>query len=237
MAVVAQSTQNTYERIRQAIVEGELSPGQRLVEQRLVEQFEAASRTPVREALRRLEAEGLIEAEPNKGARVRSLSMAEIDDLYELRARLEGYAAALAAARASEEQIAELDRSIELFAEAINSELDLSAIRKLNTANQTFHYTIVEAANHARLGQLLSRAVDVPLVFKAFQRFSPEQVERSFLFHQLIRDAVAAGEAARAERLTQEHILQGRDVLLGYLDGDLESTLKNGTDGGTNTEA
>lgn len=214
---VAPRTQNTYERIRQAIVEGDLPPGERLIEQRLVEQFQAASRTPVREAIRRLQAEGLIEAIPNKGARVRDLSLAEIDDLYELRSRLEGYAAALAASRAKPSHLATLNEAVDDFAKGANGPLDLTTVRALNTANQLFHYTIVEAADHARLAQLLSRAVDIPLVFKAFQRFSYEEVQRSLSFHRLIRDAIASGEGARAERLMHEHILQGRDVLLSYV--------------------
>lgn len=81
-----------YRRIRSAIVEGQFRPGQRLVEQRIAEDF-AFSRTPIREAMRRLQAEGLVHIEPNRGALVRPMTLEEILDLYELRARLEAYAA------------------------------------------------------------------------------------------------------------------------------------------------
>jgi DNA-binding GntR family transcriptional regulator len=85
-----------YEEIRQAIVEGRYHAGQRLVEKNLAEEFQV-SRTPVREALRALESEGLILSLPNKGAVVRSLSTQDVYDIYDLRVRLESLAAERAA--------------------------------------------------------------------------------------------------------------------------------------------
>jgi len=95
---------DAYHQIRRWIVEGRLRPGERLVEQRLAEELEL-SRTPIREALRMLQSEGLVRFEPNRGARVRSLTVADIDDLYELRGRLEAMAAELAAVRATPDQL------------------------------------------------------------------------------------------------------------------------------------
>ena len=79
---------------------------------------------------------------------------------------------------------------------------------------------LVTAARHRQLGQLLTRTVDVSLVFRAFRTFSPEQTRQSHEFHQLIRSAIAAGEPTRAGALMVEHILQGRDVLLAGLAED-----------------
>jgi DNA-binding GntR family transcriptional regulator len=210
-----------YASIRQAIVEGRYQPGHRLVEQRIAEEFQL-SRTPVREALRILEAEGLVVSERNKGSSVRNLTTGDLHDLYELRARLESLAAELAAGRAEPEHLATMQQSIMDFGAAVRSGRagDLDATRRLNQANLAFHGAIAAAARHDRLHRMLARTVDVPLVFRAFREFNRVELERSALFHRLIHDAIAAGDPARAGRLMTEHILQGRDVLLAALGGD-----------------
>jgi DNA-binding GntR family transcriptional regulator len=209
-----------YAQIRQAIVEGRYRPGQRLIEQRIAEEF-ALSRTPVREALRRLEAEGLVQSEPNRGAIVRDLTTDDLADLYGLRARLEAYAAELAAVRIEPGEVEELDAAIADFDEALTAEqIDaIEATRVIADANRRIHATILAAARHDRLGQLLERTVDVPLSFQAFRQFDRAETERSHLFHQLIRDAIVSGDASRASTLMHEHVLQGRDVLIAHVEG------------------
>lgn len=212
------SSEIAYEAIRRAIVEGRYRPGQRLVEQRLGEEF-TLSRTPVREALRRLETEGLVNTERNRGASVRALTAADIVDLYELRARLESLAAEQAAERASLAQHAAIDEAAAAFEDAVQrSPSGLQAVRRMSQANQRFHGAIVGAASHPRLERILARTVDVPLVFRAFRQFHRAEAERSATFHRLIRDAVVERQPDRAGRLMTEHILQGRDVLLARLD-------------------
>jgi DNA-binding GntR family transcriptional regulator len=216
-----------YEQIRQAIVEGRYRPGQRLIEQRIGEEF-SFSRTPVREALRRLEAEGLLTSEPNRGARVRQLTSDDIADLYELRARLEALAAELAAERADEDEVAALSDAVAAFEAAIPPDgvPDVECIRRLSGANQAFHAGVMDAAHHAHLARMVERTIDSPLVFEAFRQFEPGEFERSALFHGMIRDAIAAREPKRAGRLMTEHILQGRDLLLSKLEhGDTAEAL------------
>jgi DNA-binding GntR family transcriptional regulator len=89
--------------------------------------------------------------------------------------------------------------------------------RLISEANEAVHAAIVEAAQHPRLQRILNRTVDIPLVFRAFQAFDQPELDRSALFHRLIRNAIVAGDRARAGALMAEHILQGRDVLLGVL--------------------
>jgi DNA-binding GntR family transcriptional regulator len=206
---------SAYERIRQAIVEGRYRPGQRLIEQRIAEELDL-SRTPIREALRMLDAEGLVITEPNRGAIVRPIEASDVQDLYELRARLESYAAYRASRRRTEQQLASMDEAIQGFGAAVrhSADGDPAAVRELTAWNFDFHRTVVEAADHQRLAILLRRATDVPLVFQAFRHFSPESLQRSDLFHRLIRDAILAGDAERAERLMIEHIDEGRDAVL-----------------------
>ena len=207
-----------YRRIRQAIVEGRYLPGQRLVEQRICEEFDL-SRTPVRESLRRLEAEGLVHTERNRGAIVRPVTESDILDLYELRASLEALAARRAATRAEPADIDELDAGIQAFNEALEKcgVPDIEIVRQIDAANQHFHDTILRIAAHPRLGRILAKAVDLPLVFQAMRIFTPTRRAQSNLFHQLIRDAIANREPERAERLMTEHILMGRDELVAHL--------------------
>lgn len=208
---------SVYRRLRDAIVEGRFAPGMRLVEQALAKQL-GVSRTPVREALRHLEADGLVVIERNRGAAVRPLSAPEVFDLYELRGRLESYAAELAAQRASDLQRSVLHEAAAMFDAAVTTVEahgtdDLASMRALNAANRALHDGVAAAAAHARLAALLSGTVDVPLVFRALQSFSPEQLDRSAMFHHLIVDAIDRRDGQRAGRLMAEHIAQGHDMV------------------------
>jgi DNA-binding GntR family transcriptional regulator len=208
-----------YEQIRTAIVEGRYRPGQRLVEQHIAAEFDL-SRTPVREALRRLDSEGLVVIERNRGAIVRTVSMTEIADLYQLRGRLESYAAELAATRASAPEIQEIRDAVEGFGDvhgAANHD-DIERIRTLNLANRRIHDAILGAAHHDRLSAMLARTVDIPLVFHSFRTFVKADHDRSNLFHHLIADAIEARDGKRAERLMAEHICQGLQVVLSAVD-------------------
>lgn len=218
---------HVYAEIRRGIVEGRHAPGSRLVEQRLAAELDV-SRTPVREALRRLEAEGLVVVERHRGAQVRGLSAEEVADLYDVRARLEAYAAELAAARRTDADVAALDAAVAAFDAAVERVRRQGArvehVRALDAANGAFHGALLDASRHTRIRQLVGRAVDVPLVFQALRHFSAEELSRSSLFHHLVRDAVAAGEPERAGRLMTEHVLQGRDALLARLPADRDAT-------------
>ena len=214
-----------YEQIREAIVEGRYAPGQRLIEQRLASDL-VLSRTPVREALLRLEAEGLVVSEKHRGAIVRPVTAQEIEDLYALRTRLESLAAECAARRRTPADIAELDEAVDAFEAAIPAAVkagkksDLAGTRELTRANGRFHDAVLRAARSDRLTRVLAGSVDVPLVFQSLRKFDRPQLERSGLFHALIRDAIVAREPERAGRLMTEHVLQGRDALLVGLDGE-----------------
>jgi DNA-binding GntR family transcriptional regulator len=178
------------------------------------------SRTPVREALKMLAAEGLVTIERNVGAMVRPIDRKSIVDMYELRARLESYAAWRAAAHRTDVHLEALEAAMDGFDAAIHaaSRRDVEGFRTVNRCNSTIHAVIVDAADHDRLASMLRRTVDVPLVFQAFRRFDVEQLERSNLFHRLVVKAIAAGDGIRAERLMTEHIDEGRDVLLAAID-------------------
>jgi DNA-binding GntR family transcriptional regulator len=218
MSAMDGRSDQAYRLVRRAIVEGDFEPGSRLVEQRIGEMF-GLSRTPVREALRALAAEGLVTIERNRGAVVATMSEDDIRDLYDLRARLESLAAERAAVRMTDEGIAELDSAIAEFDAGIEMVADPAAppgagLRRITLANNAFHQAIVSGSHHRRLGALLVHAVDIPLVYQVFRHQTRAQSERSNLFHRMVRDAIAGGEPSRAGALMVEHILQGRDALL-----------------------
>jgi len=204
-----------YDEVRAAIVENRYRPGQRLVEQRIAEEL-GLSRTPVREALRLLEAEGLVVSERNRGAMVRPLSANEVEDLYGLRIRLESYVVELATQRATEEELGGLVAAADAFGDVrLCVDVDsVEGVRVLHEANRVFHDAIIDAARHGRLTMMLARAVDTPLVFQAFRSFDAAEIERSDNFHHLIAEAMCRRDATRAAALMAEHIAQGRDAVL-----------------------
>lgn len=208
---------HAYEQVRAAIVESRYPPGHRLVESKLAAEL-GLSRTPVREALRLLQAEGLVVSERNRGAMVRPLSPTEVDDLYGLRIRLESYAVELATERATETDLGALVEAADAFGAVVaDAEVDVGSVegvRRLHEANRTFHDGILDGARHHRLASMLSRTVDIPLVFQAFRSFGPTEIERSDTFHHLIAEAMCRRDGQRAAALMAEHIAQGRDAVI-----------------------
>lgn len=200
------------ELIREAIADGRLEPGQRLKEEVLAREL-GISRTPIREALLVLQTEGLVEASPNRGATVRSYELADLEDMYELRAMLEGLAAARAAARISQAQLAALVASCERFEELVGG----SDVRALVAENAFFHETILAAAASERLAGMVRQVVAVPLVYRSYVWYSPQQASASYHYHRQLAHALGRGDAPRAELLMREHVYEARDVLAQHM--------------------
>ncbi len=200
------------ELIRDAIVDGRLAPGSRLKEEELAREL-GISRTPVREALLVLQADGLIESTPNRGATVRSYDAADLDDLYQLRALLEGFAARLAAARITPEEVDRLRESCERFV-GLRTDDDVT---ELVRENVRFHDVILGAAGSERLAQMVRGVIQLPLVYRSYVWYSPEQKLISEHYHRQLTAALAAREAERAELVMKEHVLEARDVLIARL--------------------
>jgi DNA-binding GntR family transcriptional regulator len=202
------------ELIRAAIIDGRLDPGQRLKEEELAREL-GISRTPVREALLFLQAEGLIESAPNRGATVRSYEPEEIEDMYDLRALLEGHAARRAAMRVSPAGIRRLRESNARFATLVADE---EGVAELIRENLVFHSAILEAAGSERLSQMVRKVIELPLVYKSFYWYSSEQKRISDHYHQQLTIALEARDAERAELLMKEHVFEARDFLLARLE-------------------
>ena len=199
------------ELIRQAILDGRLEPGSRLKEEELAREL-GISRTPVREALLMLQAEGLIVTAPNRGAVVRAHDANDLKDLYQLRALLEGYATRQAARRISGEELDRLNESCARFDALAGDD-----VRALVKENLHFHNTILGAAGSERLSGMVQKVIELPLVYKSYIWYSPDQKRISAHYHRQITNALGARDAERAELIMREHIFEARDLLVSRL--------------------
>ena len=204
--------------IRQAVIDGRIAPGQRLKEAELAKQL-GISRTPIREALLVLQTEGLLEATPNRGATVRAYDARELEEMYELRAVLEGHAARRAAARVDAEQLEELRASCDRFALLLERD-DLPA---LVAENNLFHDVILDAAGSERLRGMVRQVVTLALVYKSYVGYSPAQASASLHTHLQLVTALEQGDGERAELVMREHVFEARDVLVRQVHTETET--------------
>jgi DNA-binding GntR family transcriptional regulator len=204
-------TEHAYVRLRNQILDGTLRNGERLGEEELAEAL-GTSRTPVREALRRLASEGLVEVLPNRGARVPVWDDRDVADIFELRVLLESHAARRAAANVTEEVLQFL-RTVcdEMESEvAASSRPDLTAVA---TKNRAFHAAVVNASGSPRLPGLVASLVHVPVIMQTFKTYSEEALHRSLGHHREIVDALAAGDGDWAHSVMQAHVLAARQQI------------------------
>jgi len=209
-----------YPRLRRLIIEGHYLPGTRLIEDRLARDL-GVSRTPVRAALARAAADGLVQIFPNRGAVVRTFSRADLISAYDMRAVIEGYAAGRAATLISPEQLDTLERAAVALEQSLARSFDSreAEIHFLVEQNQRFHQVIVEACGNTRLPGLLLSIVDIPMQYRSFYWYSREERGVSNFFHRSILRALHDRDADRARAMMQEHVYRGRDVLLVQLPG------------------
>ena len=198
--------------LRDAIADGRLAPGERIKESDIARAL-GISRTPVREAIHTLVAEGLVETEAGRGAVVRTHDANDLDDLFQMRALLEGEAAYRAAARITPAQLDELRASCQRYG-AIDSKAELPDLVR---ENSFFHGLIHEAGGSPRLSAMIRSIADLPLVYRSYIWYSPQQKGRAVEWHALIVASLAAHAGERAENLMKEHHYQARDLLVAYV--------------------
>ena len=198
------------EQLRARVLSGTVPPGTWLRESALAAEL-GVSRTPVREALRTLAAEGLIEHVPNRGARVLSWTADEVAETYRLRALLEGEAAALAARRASREQVVDMEQAQERYEASIAVG---ARPRERAGCNDAFHAAVVAGACSPRLSLLLSTISSAPLTLRAIGVYSDDDIQRSVLQHRDIVTAVRAGDDQLAVAAMRSHLLAARYIAL-----------------------
>jgi DNA-binding GntR family transcriptional regulator len=197
------AAERAYRHIKEKIISGEIPPRARLPESALASNL-GISRTPVREALRRLEAEGFVEFFSNRGAQVTLYSSRDIEEVFQLRVALEGLAARLAAGRVTPAVIRRL-RELASLMDA--SEMTRDGLDVMTEANNEFHRLVIEASGNRRLADIRAQLVIVPVVQRTFHSYSKEELDRSRLNHHELIDALENGNGQWAETVAMAHIL------------------------------
>lgn len=197
-----------FETLRDAIITQVLKPGERLMEIQLADEM-GVSRTPVREAIRKLELEGLVVMVPRKGAYVAGVSMKDIHEVFELRSALEGLAVTLAAERITDEELEALERQV--VKEAEEKEADIDTIVFIDT---TIHDMIYQAAHNQRLVQFINILQEQLQRFRAASLSKPGRSRTALDEHKKIVEALAERNGKLAARLAREHIENAENAMI-----------------------
>jgi len=202
--------QQVYERLRDEVLTGALHPGVWIREQDIASAW-SVSRTPVREAVRRLAHDGLVEASPNRGVRVTVLTAEDVDDVYEVRELLEGAAARRAAERAAAADV----RQLQALLDAIDALPAGDAAAHIR-ADEAFHEAVVAIAGSETLGDLTRRINGRVARVKGVTRDTNTNA-RTRAQHRAIVAAIAARDGGAAEAAMREHIHSFRRLVTARL--------------------
>lgn len=211
--------------LEREILDGRYSRGEHLQQDEICGRF-GVSRTPAREALRKLQALNLVELVPNRGATVKVPTLHELNDVYQVRAELEGFAAELAARSHERGMLAKLERAHESLAETVPvavAKLDgpdeTEVSERLRRFNDTFHGIIHDAGGNQRLGRMiqdLHRYFPKDTVRLAIR--SPDAFRTLYVDeHAAVLDQIAHGRPARARTAMRDHIRGSQAMLVDYL--------------------
>ncbi len=219
--------------IEEAIVSGELAPGSVLRQEQLSERF-GVSRTPVREALRKLAALGLVSFEPNRGVRVRTLSHEDLREAFLVRAELEALATETAAGKITPEALAELEECEQRFARLTRElrshepgGLRRSLMADWMRANHDFHdviYRVADMPYVESVSKAARRTFSGPAVWAPVDDELDALYLRNQAEHRAIRGALAAGSRGGARELAHEHVMHSFELLttiLAHVGADL----------------
>ena len=200
--------------IRQAIFEGRIAPEERLTIERIAAEF-GISRTPVREALKALETDGIVRLHPHRGAIVQRFEKDELHDRYSVRALLEGHAGELACAADATAIAADLETNCDQLEKAMAKAKaqDMAAIQALVKLNAQFHERILGASGSATTLRILE-SLRMPVAYRLYSWRSPERQKVSLEFHRAIAKAFRAKRPKDARHLMEAHLLEARDFLM-----------------------
>jgi DNA-binding GntR family transcriptional regulator len=221
-----------YEKLREAIVRGEIAPNARLVESDVVTSFNM-SRGAVRNALIRLEQEGLVVREPHRGARVRQVSDREAIEILQARAVLEGLAVRLTAERIDEAGAERLRAALTRHRELLESGDLLGA----SDANADLHAALLELSGHSTAQRLIHGLNAQTVRYQYRTILIPGRPRASQAEHAAIVEAVLAGEAEEAEQAMRRHLFNVAEALqggeLGGIDRASRGVIQSMREGGT----
>lgn len=200
-----------YEELKRQILVGEIAPGTRMMEVDLAEEM-GVSRTPVREAIRKLEKEGLVTIEPRRGAYASDISIKDILDVLEVRQNLEGMAASLAARKVTEEEKQDFIRANAAYKAAILSGNTDEIIKN----DEYFHQLIVNYSDNKTLTQLLSQVQELALRFRYIYYDDFSRYERMPKEHEEIEEAILSGDIAKAKVVAEEHVAHLKEFVIKH---------------------
>ena len=197
-----------FDTLREAIIVGELKPGERLMEVQLAQKM-GVSRTPVREAIRKLELEGLVEMLPRKGAHIADLSVKDIMDVLEVRATLDGLASSLSALRISDEDIKELKHVQGQFVNYVEKENLQGSIKK----DVEFHDIIYRSSRNDKLIQISNNLREQIQRFRVIYIKDYSSTRDLIKEHNEIIEAITTRDADAAMRSAQTHIKKQEEAI------------------------
>ena len=198
-----------FDTLREAIIVGELKPGERLMEVQLAKKM-GVSRTPVREAIRKLELEGRVEMLPRKGAHIADLSVKDIMDLLEERASLDGLATSLSASRISEDEIKELKHIHSQFINYVEKENLQGSIKK----DVEFHDIIYRSSRNDKLIQISNNLREQIQRFRVIYIKDYSSSRELIREHNEIIDAISSRSSDMAMKSAQSHIKKQEEAII-----------------------
>lgn len=198
-----------YDTLRKAILRGNLKPGERLMEIALSEKL-GVSRTPIREAMRKLEQDGLVTMEPRKGAQVANITVKDLNDVLEVRIALENLAIEKACERLNDDYLQELNAALESF----RAKVTVGSLEELAEADEDFHDIIFRAADNQRLLQTLNHLREQ--IYRYRIEYLKDEETRSQLVeeHEQMLLAIQNHNVTRAQELSFAHLENQRKAIL-----------------------
>jgi DNA-binding GntR family transcriptional regulator len=210
------AAQHAYAEIAGRMASGELRPGVWLREETLAASM-GISRTPVREALRKLSSEGLVRLERNRGAQAVAWTREQVSEIYGLRAVVEGYMAAVAARNIDEGALGKLEANLIEYGQAAAGD-GAAARQRAAALNNEFHAIVLEATGNDALINLVTGVLGLPLVRMTFLRYTARDLERSVEHHRQLVEALRQQDAVSAEMIMKVHIRAAQLAVLRHQD-------------------
>ena len=207
--------------LRKAILKGELKPGERLMEIALAERL-GVSRTPVREAMRKLELEGLVVKIPRRGAQVANITEKDLNDVLEVRMALENLSIENACKKMTEEQLAELKKAAKVF----EATMEDGNLVKLAEADVAFHEVIYQSSDNRRLNQVLNNLREQ--IYRYRVEYLKEEETRKLLVkeHDEIYEAIRNRDVKTAQEISYQHIENQREAIIRSISEENDSRQK-----------
>lgn len=203
-----------FDALREAILNGTtLKPGERMMETKLAEEL-GVSRTPVREAIRKLELEGLVVMLPRKGAYVADISSRDLVELFEVRGALESLAAGLAAERITAEELEQLEQILH----RISFYVETKDLEKLIEADTEFHDVLYTASRNRKLSSIIAAMREQIQRFRTNSLAKPGRMREALIEHKKIVEAISQRDVALAQKLAVRHIENAEERLMDGID-------------------